>query len=129
MAGSNGHVPNNTVEGIVVAVNERGIRIGDDWFNVSKFKPLELPEKGARVRISVDLKGFLSTITVLEAAPTPAGPRRDITITRLAVLKAAANFVGMLSQTRDDVKSEHVLLIADRWLEWVDQPDSSEEAF
>ena len=128
MAGSNGHVPNNTVEGIVAAVNERGIRIGDDWFNVSKFKPLELPDKGARVRISVDLKGYLSTITVLEA-PT-AAPRRDVTITRLAVLKAAANFVGMLSQTRDDVKSEHVLLIADRWLEWVEsQPDSSEEAF
>lgn len=131
---SNGHIP-NTVEGIVASVNERGIRIGEDWFNVSKFKPMpDLPARGARVRITVDLKGFLSTISVLEQpqhTPATSSLSRDTTITRLAVLKAAANFVGMLSQTREDAKSEHVLLLADRWLAWVDQPkpDPSEEAF
>lgn len=120
-----------TVEGIVASVNERGIRIGEDWFNVSKFKPLDLPERGARVRVSVDLKGFLSAITVLEHTPATPSVSRDTTITRLAVLKAAANFIGLLSQTHDDVKSEHVLLLADRWLAWVDQPapNHSEEAF
>jgi hypothetical protein len=130
MVGSNGHLP-NTVEGVVAAVNERGIRIGEDWFNVSKFKPIpDLPARGTRVRITVDLKGFLSTISVLEQPATP-GLSRDTTITRLAVLKAAANFVGLLSQTREDIKSEHVLLLADRWLEWAQQsaPDPSEEAF
>jgi len=51
------------------------------------------------------------------AAPTA----KDRTITRLAVLKAAATFLGALSQTHEDVKSEHVLVLADRWLKWVDQ--------
>jgi len=126
----NGHVP-NTVEGVVIAVNERGIRIGEDWFNVSKFKPLDLPERGARVRVSVDLKGFLSAITVLEHTTVTPSLSRNETITRLAVLKAAANFVGMLSQTHEDAKSEHVLILADRWLAWVDQPADipAQEAF
>jgi len=35
------------------------------------------------------------------------------------VLKAPAAFLGALSQTREDVRSEHVLVLADRWLEWV----------
>jgi len=50
-----------------------------------------------------------------------AGLERDERITRLAVLKAAANFLGQLSQTREEVRSEHVLVLADRWLAWVDQ--------
>jgi hypothetical protein len=35
------------------------------------------------------------------------------------VLEAAAEFVGLWGQTRKEIKSEHVLVLADRWLEWV----------
>src|SRR5207244_957644 len=47
----------------------------------------------------------------------------------MAVLKAAANFLGLMSQAREEVKSDHVLLLADRWLEWVDrrEPPSRSE--
>jgi hypothetical protein len=38
------------------------------------------------------------------------------------VLQAAANFLGLMSQTRDEVRSEHVLVLADKWLAWVNQP-------
>ena len=44
---------------------------------------------------------------------------KDQRITKLAVLKAAAEFVGLWGQTRPEIKSEHVLQIADKWLEWV----------
>jgi hypothetical protein len=37
----------------------------------------------------------------------------------LAVLKAAAEFVGLWGQTREEVKSDHVLVLAERWLRWV----------
>jgi hypothetical protein len=37
------------------------------------------------------------------------------------VLKAAAEFVGLWGQTREEVKSDHVLVIADKWLEWVNR--------
>jgi hypothetical protein len=38
------------------------------------------------------------------------------------VLKAAAEFVGRMAQCREDVRSEHVLILADKWLAWV-EPD------
>lgn len=46
---------------------------------------------------------------------------KDRTITRLAVLKAAADFMGQLGQAREQIKADHVLAVADRWLEWVER--------
>jgi hypothetical protein len=50
---------------------------------------------------------------------------KDDRITRLAVVKAAAEFVGLWGQTRDEVRSEYVLVLADRWLEWVTRGDGA----
>jgi hypothetical protein len=109
-----------TLEGTVEATNERGLRLGGEWLNVSKFKPVPLPAPGARVRAEVDAKGFLKSVDVLEAAPPAQPSERDVRSTRLAVLKAAADFLGLMSQTRQEVRSEHVLVLADRWLAWVE---------
>jgi hypothetical protein len=49
---------------------------------------------------------------------------KDERITRLAVLKAAAEFVGRMGQSREDVRSERVLPLADKWLAWVEQARS-----
>jgi hypothetical protein len=37
-------------------------------------------------------------------------------------LKAAANFLGLMSQCHEEVRSEHVLVLADKWLVWVEKP-------
>jgi hypothetical protein len=120
----NGHQGHVTVEGTVQTRNERGVQVDGQWLNLSRFKPIELPDVGARVRAEVDNRGFLCMLEVLEpapAAPTPAVVSdRDARITRLAVLKAAANFLGLMSQTREDVRSEHVLILAEKWLTWVE---------
>ena len=123
MTTSNGRVADQ-VEGVVEQVNERGIKVAGDWRNVSKFHPVDLPERGARVRCELDAKGFLRSVQVLDAAPssTPSGSR-DRTITRLAVLKAASHFLGLMSQAREEVRSDHVLVLADKWLAWVEQDD------
>jgi len=120
---SNGRVADQ-VEGVVEQVNERGIKVAGDWRNASKFHPVDLPERGARVRLELDAKGFLRSVQVLDAAPssTPSGSR-DRTITRLAVLKAASHFLGLMSQAREEVRSDHVLVLADKWLAWVEQDD------
>jgi hypothetical protein len=49
--------------------------------------------------------------------------RCEVRQTRVAVLTAAAEFLGQLSRTRDDVRSDHVLMLAERWLAWVNQND------
>jgi hypothetical protein len=43
--------------------------------------------------------------------------------TRLAVLAAATEFLGQLSRTNTDVRSDHVLVLAERWLAWVNHDD------
>ena len=121
----NGRIQTRDVEGLVEAVNAKGVRVAGEWLNLSQFHPVELPEAGARVRLDVDLKGYIRSLDVLTASPahtSAAFPAdKDERITRLAVLKAAANFVGLMSQTREDVKSEHVLALADKWLAWVEE--------
>jgi hypothetical protein len=61
------------------------------------------------------------------AATSSSPTTRDRTITRLTVLKAAANFLGLMGQSREEVRSDHVLLLADKWLAWVEQTDEREE--
>jgi hypothetical protein len=114
-----------TVEGTVEAVNGTGVKVGGNWLNSSRYHPIDLSklDAGARVRLEVDAKGFIKEMETLSAAldKTPAVlSDKDQRITRLAVLKAAAEFVGLWGQTREEVKSEHVLVIAQRWLEWVE---------
>jgi hypothetical protein len=115
MAMTNGRVPTQQVEGVVEATNRTGIRIGGAWVNVSQFHPVEMPEQGAHVRLEVDAKGYIKDLEVLNQTPVTASVSRNETITKLAVLKAAA----MFGASRPDLKSSDVLKIADNWLAWV----------
>jgi hypothetical protein len=120
----NGRVQTEDVEGVVESVNATGLKIGGAWVNLSRFHPLELPESGAHVRLKVDSKGYIVDLENLSPANgTPAVlSARDDRITKLAVLKAAASFLGQLSHTHEEVRSEHVLILADKWLNWVNSP-------
>jgi len=119
----NGRVPTEQVEGLVEATNAKGLKIAGQWVNVSQFRPVELPTTGSHVRLEVDSKGYIKELEVLNSNDrTPAVlSEKDERITRLAVLKAAAEFVGLWGQTREEIKSDHVLLVADKWLEWVNK--------
>ena len=130
MTTSNGH-STDQVEGLVEAINDRGIRVAGEWRNVSKFHPVHLPERGTRVRLALDAKGFIKSMQVLDDAPSSAGSSwssRDDTITRLSVLKTAANFLAQMGQVHQGVKSEHVIPLAERWLAWVEQEGGDAQA-
>jgi len=130
MTTSNGH-STDQVEGLVEAINERGIRVAGEWRNVSKFHPIDLPDRGAHVRLDLDAKGFIKIIQVLDGAPSSAGSNvssRDDTITRLSVLKTAASFLAQMAQVHEGVKSDHVIPLAERWLAWVEQEGGDEPA-
>jgi hypothetical protein len=131
----------STFTGRVVSVNDRGLKLDGhtDWLNVSKFAPaFELPARGDTVTVCVDTKGFIRS---LEHAPDGSGTTngsngahnapsahhaaasssaKDRTITRLAVLKAAAEFAA----SRDGLKSGDVLTIAASWERWVNRDDT-----
>jgi len=110
----NGRAQTEEVEGVVESVNTTGLKIGGAWLNVSRFHPVELPEAGAHVRLKIDSKGYI--VQLSSSAETPAVvSARDDRITRLAVLKAAAQFAA----DRADIRSADVLRIADLWLKWI----------
>ena len=105
-----------TLEGPVEARNSTGIKLGGEWRNLSKFRPLALPDVGARVRAEVDDKGFLRSLEPLDTpAPAAAGTAPSWTSARLAVLQAAAQFAAY----RPTIKPTDVPLIADCWLQWL----------
>src|SRR5437870_11076898 len=103
---SNGTI-GDQVEGLVEATNDRGIRVAGEWRNQSKFHPVDLPDRGARVRLELDSKGFIRTLQVLDAAPSTISSTHDRTITRLSVLTTAATFLAQMGQVHEGVKSDH----------------------
>ncbi len=100
--------------------------MGGEWRNVSKFKPVDLPERGARVRLELDAKGFIRTLLVLDAAPAPSSsmsPTRDREIRRMSALRSAAVFVGHYSTVHEEVRSADVLKIAEAFEHWLEREE------
>jgi hypothetical protein len=136
----------STFTGQVRSVNEKGIKLEghDEWLNYSKFAVgIVAPERGQTVTVVTDKAGFVRAVQPVDGpapiagasdhprtAQAPSAPsQRDVTITRLAVLKAAAEFAA----ARPGVKSGEVLLIAASWEKWIlrsdDPADDLAEAF
>lgn len=119
-------VAQTTASGRVASVNPKGLKLEgeSDWRNFSKFATdLTIPERGQFVTLTLDKSGFVRSVESDGAAPTqqsqPAG-QKDRTITRLAVLKAAAEFAA----SRPEAKSSDVLKIAESWERWVLREDA-----
>jgi hypothetical protein len=119
-------VMDTTVVGRVVSVNERGLKLDghDSWLNVSKYAVgVVLPQRGETVSLTLDKAGFIRACGAADAIASPsngtqAAPSssmKDRTITRLAVLKAAAEF----GAARPQLKSGDVLAIAATWERWI----------
>lgn len=136
------------VSGIVRSVNEKGLKLEghDTWLNVSKFAVgVVLPERGQAVACTLDKAGFLRAVDVVgdelrvtsgelrvaggsgsdsQPATRNSPLDRDRTITRLAVLKAAAEWAA-----GRDLKSGHVLAVAASWEKWVNRPDDEQPTY
>ena len=105
------------IVGTVEAVNERGVRIAGEWYNFSRFTPVDPPAVGSYVRLGVDSKGFISTVADQDEEPEQQLGIGSDRAVRLAVLEAAAQFAA----DRDEIKSADVLRIAESWLAWVER--------
>ena len=124
-----------TLTGRVVSVNEKGIKFegAGEWLNASKFAVgLIMPERGQTVTVTVDRQGFMRSCTLADGSTATPAPKtavsapsaRDATITRLAVLKAAAEYCA----SKPDSKSTDVTTIAESWVRWVER-NELEDAF
>ena len=119
----------SVVTGIVRSVNDKGLKLEgfESWFNVSRFAVgVVLPERGEQVTVTLDKAGFLRAVAPADGVPLTPAPssapgatssQRERTITRLAVLKAAAEF----GAARPSLKSGDVLAIAATWERWINR--------
>jgi len=130
----NGNGTDQHISGVVRSVNDKGLKLEgfDSWFNVSRFAVgVVLPERGETVTVTLDKAGFLRAVAPADGVPLTPAPsgapertssqHRDRTITRLAVLKAAAEF----GAARPSLKSGEVLAIAASWERWINRDEES----
>lgn len=89
-----------TISGTVESVNPKGVKVNGEWANFSKFAAdITPPERGQFVTLTLDKSGFVREVAAEGGnepqgrQPQPAG-QKDRTITRLACLKAAAEFAA-----------------------------------
>jgi len=124
--------PDRLVTGRVVSVNPKGLKLdgGADWLNFSKFaEDIVPPMRGQTVTLTLDRQGFLEAVDATSGPQEPTTGRqaatrqRETTITRLAILKAAAKFAAARSQ----LKSGDVLKVAGSWERWVGRAEASDE--
>jgi hypothetical protein len=128
-----------TMHATISRVSPHGFQVQEEpgrWFNVSKYaNPMPaIPPAGTEIDMNLDNSGFVRAITPLgmaadfdgvtpsASAPAPMAPRRylpprQIVITRLAALKAAAEFLA----SRPDAKSTDVLRVAEQWEAWANR--------
>src|SRR3954469_19208845 len=106
MAAPNGST--ETITGRVESANERGIKLNGAWLNLSKWRPLPLPTRGALVSVDVKDGRFLDRIDVLDAQDmhtaavghTQPSSSRDAMIARQVALKAAVAYCAAREQAK-----------------------------
>ena len=106
----------DAIKGVVEATNPKGIKVQGQWLNFSKYDQVPRPERGQVVEVQAK-GGYIKTLTIVSGMGTgdQSHADRQAVITRLAVLKAAAEFLA----PRADVKSADVLRVAQSWETWV----------
>jgi len=69
-----------------------------------------------------DAKTWSRNGTASTTPPAPAPLAADRTALPLRIVEIAAATIGQFAQAREEVRTEHILPLADRLLAWVEQP-------
>jgi hypothetical protein len=71
MTASNGHIA-DVVEGIVDSANDRGVKVGSEWRNVSRFHPSTCPTAARAFVSGWTTRASFVLFTFWTRRPTPA---------------------------------------------------------
>jgi hypothetical protein len=92
-----------TVSGTVEQINAKqtGVKVNRQWLNISQYHPIAvLPQAGQRVQVEVEVSdrgAWINSLQVLDGSPSSTSSSRDSTITRLSVLRTAAEFLSQMA--------------------------------
>ena len=108
------------LEGTVESVNERGVKIGGQWLNYSKWAgEIAEPRRGQVVALTLDGSGFVRAVGPADGAATGTHrapvAARETAIIRQMCLKASAEFCA----AEPEFKSADLFALAERMEAWV----------
>lgn len=121
-----------TVKGLVETVNDKGIKIGDNWFNFSQYDPVEEPHEGDAVEIKVDGKNgkwikelkFISADEAMKASITA----KDVRITRLSLISSAVEMLKTNGNVISTVEVEAAARKLEKYVyEQIQKPDEDQD--
>lgn len=77
----------NRVRGVVDSLNQNGIKIGESWYNFSKFNEIKKPVEGDLVEVVVNDDKWIQELDVVQ--PAVNGADKQTKITRSGLLNTA----------------------------------------
>ena len=115
-----------TLEGVVAAVNEHGLRLRgqEGWLNFSKFSPVQPPEVGQTVRLQVSGGRWIRGLEVLSEPQTepPQETGTPQTPDRLALRKYALSLAVRVYTTDAGstwASAENIVAMASAFEDWL----------
>lgn len=79
------------VRGKANSVNDNGVKIGENWYNYSKFHRVRMPDEGDLVEIAVEKGKWITELDVISMAENNAD--KQTKITRSGLLNTAVQIL------------------------------------
>lgn len=117
------------IKGEVTGVNEKGVKLGDTWYNYSKFaenlEKLTEAQVGASVELALDKANYIRAVRVLKNSQTPAASQSIAkwNTFRITALQCATQLIASHPQTETSDLTESLaietLSLANALLQWL----------
>ena len=103
--------------GVVTSVNDSGVKIGEVWFNYSKFRQVPQPNEGDVAELTVKDNKWIQSLTIIRVAHNPVD--KQTKITRSGLLNTA---VAMLRTQNRAITVEDVIETAKGFEPYINEP-------
>lgn len=107
----------NKLRGVVDSVNDNGVKIGETWYNYSKFHQVRMPDEGDLVEMSLEKDKWITELNVVQMAVN--GADKQTKITRSGLLNTA---ISILRTENRAVTIEEVIQTAKGLEPYVNEP-------
>ena len=107
----------NRVRGVVDSLNQNGIKIGESWYNFSKFNEVKKPGEGDLVEVVVNDDKWIQELDVVQLAVN--GADKQTKITRSGLLNTA---IAVLRTQGRPVTTEEVIETAKNFEPYINEP-------
>ena len=107
----------NRVRGVVDSLNQSGIKIGETWYNFSKYKNVQRPHEGDIVEIELQDDKRIQVLDFVQMAVN--GADKQTKITRSGLLNTA---IAVLRTQGRPVTTEEVIETAKDFEPYINEP-------